>query len=207
MRPTRFQNDEHAKREINGLRPSPLKINKESQVIHKPSSSSSSYIPEKLQQRQPVIIYTHSPKIIHTQARDFMALVQKLTGLSRSEKVIPNPSSSVDNESSSVVTEDNCCNGGWGAPMSSSSASPIFRATNQCLADIPLFTPNSARFFFSPQSFYRYSETAFATSNVGNSESSEYVDMKWISSLVCVYVCLLIFLLWFRVHFIFSYYF
>lgn len=189
MSPTRFQNDEHAKREINGIRPSPLKINKESQVIQKPSSSSSSDIPEKLQQRQPVIIYTHSPKIIHTQARDFMALVQKLTGLSRSEKVTPNTSSDGknnskktrsrdDNESSSVVTEDNCCNGGGGAPISSSSASPIFRATNQCLADIPLFTPNSTRFFFSPQSLYRYSETAFASSNVGNSESSEYVDMK-----------------------------
>lgn len=36
--------------------------------------------------RQPVIIYTHSPKVIHTQPQDFMALVQKLTGLCRTEE-------------------------------------------------------------------------------------------------------------------------
>nr|GMC69489.1 VQ motif-containing protein 20-like [Ipomoea batatas] len=35
------------------------------------------------QPRHPVIIYTHSPKVIHTQPKDFMALVQKLTGFSR----------------------------------------------------------------------------------------------------------------------------
>ncbi|OIW16015.1 hypothetical protein TanjilG_04550 [Lupinus angustifolius] len=40
----------------------------------------------KLPQRHRVIIYTHSPKVIHTHPRDFMALVQKLTGLSRSEE-------------------------------------------------------------------------------------------------------------------------
>ncbi|KAK4358080.1 hypothetical protein RND71_023690 [Anisodus tanguticus] len=79
---------------------SPLKINKASHFIKKsssnllPSSSSSSSlyngvaaatstttIPSQ-QPRHPVIIYTHSPKVIHTHPRDFMALVQKLTGLS-----------------------------------------------------------------------------------------------------------------------------
>ncbi|KAM3232647.1 VQ motif-containing protein 20 [Capsicum annuum] len=76
---------------------SPLKINKASHLIRKsssnsllPSSSSSSSlynavaatsIPHQ-QPRHPVIIYTHSPKVIHTHPRDFMALVQKLTGLS-----------------------------------------------------------------------------------------------------------------------------
>ncbi|CAB4281294.1 unnamed protein product [Prunus armeniaca] len=91
----------------NGLYPPPsLKINKDSHFIKKsPSSSSSSPSssassstsslvnavagsagarpPQQQQQRHPVIIYTHSPKIIHTHPRDFMALVQKLTGLSR----------------------------------------------------------------------------------------------------------------------------
>ncbi|OEL22973.1 hypothetical protein BAE44_0016007 [Dichanthelium oligosanthes] len=33
------------------------------------------------QQQQPVIIYTHSPKVIRTNPRDFMSIVQKLTGL------------------------------------------------------------------------------------------------------------------------------
>ncbi|KAG2385197.1 hypothetical protein LR48_Vigan10g022100 [Vigna angularis] len=106
MSPSHF----HSKREItsannkntNGLLPPPLKISKESHFIKKSSpqssSSSSSSISTSLvnsampassyrpqQQRHPVIIYTHSPKVIHTQPKDFMSLVQKLTGLSRSD--------------------------------------------------------------------------------------------------------------------------
>lgn len=46
----------------------PLKINRDSCHIKKPSFEQ--------QQRHPVIIYTHSPKIIRTHPRDFMALVQ-----------------------------------------------------------------------------------------------------------------------------------
>ncbi|KAI4339012.1 hypothetical protein MLD38_024001 [Melastoma candidum] len=38
------------------------------------------------QHHHPVIIYTHSPKVIQTHPRDFMALVQKLTGMSQSEE-------------------------------------------------------------------------------------------------------------------------
>lgn len=132
----------HAKRDsnivANGLcAPPPLKISKDSHFIKKssPSSSSSSstlaqLVVTKPPQRHPVIIYTHSPKIIHTHPRDFMALVQKLTGLSRSEEdavaaaaaTPANPSSSEeenkssrkivvgneDNDSSSVITEENC---------------------------------------------------------------------------------------------------
>ncbi|KAF3438564.1 hypothetical protein FNV43_RR21327 [Rhamnella rubrinervis] len=135
----------HAKRDnnivANGLcAPPPLKINKDSHFIKKssPSSSSSSsstlaaLAVTKPPQRHPVIIYTHSPKIIHTHPRDFMALVQKLTGLSRSDEDAAaasaatnpvNPSSSEeeenkssrkivvgneDNDSSSVITEENC---------------------------------------------------------------------------------------------------
>nr|DAD35367.1 TPA_asm: hypothetical protein HUJ06_006007 [Nelumbo nucifera] len=148
MSPSQFHDDQQARKEINGPRPSPLKINKDSHFIQKPSSSahsSSSTSPSSLsavaatasvkqqhqQQRQPpVIIYTHSPKIIHTQARDFMALVQKLTGLSRSDDqpVQPQPQESGqvsssernnfntragdDTESSSLVTDGNCGGGG-----------------------------------------------------------------------------------------------
>jgi len=41
--------------------------------------------PKPSQQRAPLIIYTHSPKTIHTNPKDFMSLVQKLTGMSPSE--------------------------------------------------------------------------------------------------------------------------
>ncbi|RZC43928.1 hypothetical protein C5167_036876 [Papaver somniferum] len=149
--------------DVNCLRksgtPLPLKINKESHQIHKSSSSSltssatssingvinmsSSKNHQQQQQRHPVIIYTHSPKVIHTQARDFMALVQKLTGLSHADqqqnqsgggpvdtkqsvssnginKFNNNGSSNNlrggdDTGSSSVVTTDENCGGGFGS--------------------------------------------------------------------------------------------
>ncbi|KAG4999246.1 hypothetical protein AAZX31_08G041300 [Glycine max] len=59
-----------------------LKMNRESHLIRKSSSSSLS---KAQQQRPPVIIYTHPPKVIHTHARNFMELVQKLTGLYRTD--------------------------------------------------------------------------------------------------------------------------
>ncbi|THU45947.1 hypothetical protein C4D60_Mb02t23330 [Musa balbisiana] len=70
-------------REINGPRSAPLKIHKDSHLIHKPPSSSAA-TGARCQRNHPVVIYTHSPKVIHTRASDFMALVQKLTGRSQS---------------------------------------------------------------------------------------------------------------------------
>ncbi|CAI0400942.1 unnamed protein product [Linum tenue] len=110
-----------------------LKVNKDSHAILKNSSSASSLAvagsAKPPPQRHPVIIYTHSPKVIHTHPKDFMALVQKLTGLSRSdhdpdparwdnaEEDTRNTSNSNhhnnnnnnndDNDSSSVITEEN----------------------------------------------------------------------------------------------------
>ncbi|KAK7251620.1 hypothetical protein RIF29_34967 [Crotalaria pallida] len=121
-----------------------LKTNRVSYSIKKTSSSSSSSSPlppippppsnKPQQQRQPVIIYTHSPKIIKTHPEDFMALVQKLTGLSHDhlkedeneEKNINGSYSSnlrpqypplkqepvekivaAENESSSIITDEN----------------------------------------------------------------------------------------------------
>ena len=50
------------------------------------SSLGAAMVPKPGQQRAPVIIYTHSPKTIHTNPKDFMALVQKLTGMSPTEQ-------------------------------------------------------------------------------------------------------------------------
>ncbi|CAN6550233.1 unnamed protein product [Malus baccata var. baccata] len=101
MNPAKFQLDDNRQVQhssirrdqmmINGSRPSPLKINRSSHLIHKPPNNyprmaaANKTEEQHQQQRQPVIIYTQSPKIIHAQARDFMSLVQKLTGLSRSD--------------------------------------------------------------------------------------------------------------------------
>ncbi|OVA01502.1 VQ [Macleaya cordata] len=212
MSPSQIHDDQQ--RLINGLRPSPLKINKDSHHIQKSSSSSSSSTSgssslngvvtavskHHQQQRHPVIIYTHSPKVIHTEARDFMALVQKLTGLSHSEdhqpaqhnslESKPPPSSSErnihnnnknnnvratghdDTTSSSVVTDENCGGIGSDTQVSSSSVSPVMDPiSNPYITDIPVFTPNSLDFFYSSRPFYRFPNSIIPFPNMGNSIS------------------------------------
>ncbi|KAJ7562597.1 hypothetical protein O6H91_03G076300 [Diphasiastrum complanatum] len=51
-----------------------LKINKESKRIKKLPQ------PLQIQAQQPLIIHTHSPRVIQADSRDFMWLVQRLTG-------------------------------------------------------------------------------------------------------------------------------
>ncbi|XP_058082438.1 VQ motif-containing protein 8, chloroplastic-like [Magnolia sinica] len=204
MSPSQFHKDYQARREINGSRPIPLKINQESHLIHKPPSSSSSSSTSSSclsiaaavtkqsqnQQRQPVIIYTHSPKIIHTQASDFMALVQKLTGLSRSEDPAPQSQPSEggntssdgcsgpriighdDGTSSSAITDEKCGGGDVGA--SSTSVSSLFAMPN--LSEIPLFTPNPTDFFCSSRPFFRYPDSIFSPPNMGKSISPPVLE-------------------------------
>uniref|UniRef100_A0A5B6YV54 Putative VQ motif-containing protein n=1 Tax=Davidia involucrata TaxID=16924 RepID=A0A5B6YV54_DAVIN len=213
MSPTQFHDQQHAKREINGLYPSHLKINKDSHFIKKPSPSSSSSSTSSFangvagaaatatttrpQQRHPVIIYTHSPKIIHTHPRDFMALVQKLTGLSRSGDNAPQPRperpgndtpeaeetknpkltvSNDDNESSSVVTDENC--GSVGDPqVNSCFVPPIFDPPNPCFNNIPFFVPPSSTDFLCPnQPFYNYTDSLFLMPNMRSSISSSTLE-------------------------------
>ncbi|GLJ54243.1 hypothetical protein SUGI_1163440 [Cryptomeria japonica] len=54
---------------IRGSKPSPLKVSKDSHNCTK---------------IKPVIIYLRSPEVIHTQPKDFKAVVQRLTGCSSS---------------------------------------------------------------------------------------------------------------------------
>ncbi|XP_073127827.1 protein MKS1-like [Henckelia pumila] len=78
------------RREIQGPRPTPLKVRKDSHKIRKPpvapppaaaSGSQNHYHPHAPPPpRPPVIIYTVSPKIIHANPNEFMSLVQRLTG-------------------------------------------------------------------------------------------------------------------------------
>ncbi|KAF8398014.1 hypothetical protein HHK36_016940 [Tetracentron sinense] len=60
------------KRELQGPRPPPLKVDKNSSKIKKPLLNRN--------HRSPVVIYLRSPEIIHTRPQDFMNLVQRLTG-------------------------------------------------------------------------------------------------------------------------------
>ncbi|XP_068636474.1 VQ motif-containing protein 8, chloroplastic-like [Aristolochia californica] len=208
MSPSQFHDDHAHRREINGPRPAPLKINKESHVVQKQTISSScatssltiasatskQHRQQQPQQRYPVIIYTHSPKIIRTEARDFMALVQKLTGLSRSDDPPQQGLSSAatlltsssgncvstrivgsdDGTSSSVVTNENC---GITEAQVSASISPVYDPPqNSFFSDIPLFTPTSSDFFCSPQSLYRYPDPVFISPSMGSSFSPSVME-------------------------------
>ncbi|OMP07091.1 VQ motif-containing protein [Corchorus olitorius] len=167
---------------INGLRPSPLKINKDSHLIQKPVPAPKQ---QQHQRQGPVIIYTHSPKIIHTQARDFMALVQKLTGLSRSDNEVNDSAPSKpteDNDSSSALTEDNGSSGGVDV-----NNKPQTRTQTQTtnimstppvpfFADVPLFTPNSADFFCSPRPVYKFADNSIMSPGLGNLNSPSLLE-------------------------------
>ncbi|KQJ97977.1 VQ motif-containing protein 8, chloroplastic [Brachypodium distachyon] len=82
------------------------------------------------QQQQPVIIYTHSPKVIRTSPRDFMSIVQKLTGLdSASANASPAASAATQDDqhsSSSSSSTDSCGANGSG----SGSAAPHYVAAD-----------------------------------------------------------------------------
>ncbi|KAI3757518.1 hypothetical protein L6452_05058 [Arctium lappa] len=78
-------------RTLQGPRPAPLKVRKDSHKIRKPPiAPPSHHHPQQLhhQHRPPVIIYTVSPKVIHTNPTDFMTLVQRLTGPTASSSPI-----------------------------------------------------------------------------------------------------------------------
>ncbi|KAL3646986.1 hypothetical protein CASFOL_009158 [Castilleja foliolosa] len=75
------------RKELLGPRPTALKLNKNSYKIRKPPIAPPPHHPplpeappQPLEDRQPVIIYAVSPKVIHTTVSDFMGLVQRLTG-------------------------------------------------------------------------------------------------------------------------------
>uniref|UniRef100_A0A0D9VDN8 VQ domain-containing protein n=1 Tax=Leersia perrieri TaxID=77586 RepID=A0A0D9VDN8_9ORYZ len=68
--------------ELQGPRPAPLKVSKDSHKIRKQQ--------QQVQQvRQPVIIYTMSPKVVHANAAEFMSVVQRLTGAPRAVTTPP----------------------------------------------------------------------------------------------------------------------
>ncbi|XP_049410408.1 protein MKS1-like [Solanum stenotomum] len=76
------------KRELQGPRPTPLKLRKDSHKIKKPPVVPHQHhqLPPhhqtqpRSQPRPPIIIYTVSPKVIHANPSEFMSLVQRLTG-------------------------------------------------------------------------------------------------------------------------------
>ncbi|URE48413.1 ABC1 family domain containing protein [Musa troglodytarum] len=62
-------------RELQGPEPPPLKVGKDSWRVKKPAASRDEH-----ERRVPVVVYLHTPKVIHASPQDFMSLVQRLTG-------------------------------------------------------------------------------------------------------------------------------
>ncbi|CAN4114146.1 unnamed protein product [Withania somnifera] len=92
------------RRELQGPRPTPLKVNKDSYKIKKPpvappphaaASSAAAAVPPS-QNPQTVIIYAVSPKVYHTTVSDFMSVVQRLTGSSSSTETSTSISGACD---------------------------------------------------------------------------------------------------------------
>ncbi|RLN03217.1 protein MKS1-like [Panicum miliaceum] len=73
-------------RELQGARPAPLRVRRDSHKIRKP--------PTQQQVREPVIIYAVSPKVVHADPSEFMSVVQRLTGARRSTHTAASSSSS-----------------------------------------------------------------------------------------------------------------
>ncbi|KAH0868693.1 hypothetical protein HID58_075715 [Brassica napus] len=112
-------------KEILGPRPPPLKIRKESHKIIKkpplvpqPRLQPPEPAPPQLQQQEPmqsqpprgpVIIYTVSPKIIHTHPNNFMALVQRLTGKTCASTTSSSASQSILAPNNMSATVDTSC--------------------------------------------------------------------------------------------------
>lgn len=155
MSPTKFLDGDHKQHMksgfmINGPRPTPLKVKKESHTIHKQQHRHHQQQQQQQQQiRKPIIIYMRTPKVIHTKPHEFMALVQKLTGRGSSSKhQQKKPKKTLDNI---YDLNDN---------IVESEGQMVNTPADRYVGDVPLFTPNSSDFFFSPQSFLRLSDVA-----------------------------------------------
>ncbi|CAH8312241.1 unnamed protein product [Eruca vesicaria subsp. sativa] len=120
--------------EIIGSRPPSQKLAGESHSIKKTTSCNVVKQSRRRGRGAPVIIYAHSPKVIHTRAENFMALVQRLTGLEEIRRRNPND---VSESSLSVLTTED--DKSWERHQQ-----------RQNLADIPLYTPSSMVLFCSP---------------------------------------------------------
>ncbi|RLN40243.1 protein MKS1-like [Panicum miliaceum] len=67
-----------SKRGLRGPRPQPLKVTASSRGSS-PTAASSSSKPAS-SSKKPVIVYEHTPKVVHARPQEFMTVVQRLTG-------------------------------------------------------------------------------------------------------------------------------
>ncbi|GAB4828846.1 hypothetical protein Ancab_018506 [Ancistrocladus abbreviatus] len=157
--PRRSQMAATATPTINGPRPSPLKLNHNSHIIHKPSNPTfpvHHHHYRRRERREPVIIYTRSPKVFHTQPCDFMALVQKLTGLSRDQMAqdLPSNNQKDHHRHGTLVTGGASSDGStvhaYHDNVQTRSFLDKFDPPITRIGDIPLYTPTGIDLLLSP---------------------------------------------------------
>ncbi|CAG7893074.1 unnamed protein product [Brassica rapa] len=124
--------------ELSGSRPPSLKLTGESHSIKKTTSFNVFKQSRRHGRAAPVVIYAHSPKVIHTRAENFMALVQRLTGLEGIRR-----RNDVNESSLSVLTTEE-------ASVGTDDTSWERHQQRKNLVDIPLYTPSSMALFGSP---------------------------------------------------------
>ncbi|XP_062209045.1 VQ motif-containing protein 8, chloroplastic-like [Phragmites australis] len=79
-----------SKRGLRGPRPQPLKVSSSSRGSSPTSRPNNS---KKAGAAAPVIVYEHTPKVVHARPQEFMTVVQRLTGKPRAPANGPTTSS------------------------------------------------------------------------------------------------------------------
>lgn len=163
--------------------PAPSKVPRDSRLIRKASSSSSSTnssvssssgatnigaahrpAPRQKQhaqqQQQPVIIYTHSPKVIRTNPRDFMSIVQKLTGLESTGDAAArggataNAGSVVSAQDESSSSSESCAHAHPSPPPPYMDPQLMPPLDAHFMPDIPLFAPGASELLCASRGLY-----------------------------------------------------
>lgn len=137
---------------LHGHRPSALKISKHSHNIKKPPP-----LPPPPPQHRPVIIYTDSPKIIHTNPTQFKDLVQRLTSYQPNSPDIHQVQSKTISMSKSMPTSS-----------TEQGVESLGRFPTGILLPTPEFLPSSASTDLSSLTHY-FQDSSIAPNNFASS--------------------------------------
>ncbi|GMI64816.1 hypothetical protein like AT1G21326 [Hibiscus trionum] len=143
------------RKELQGPRPTPLKVRKDSHKIRKPPLAPTLPQQQPLSQiRPPVIIYTVSPKVIHTNPSDFMNLVQRLTGSTSSSNEYDTTAAAISPAARFATIEKTKTPEGRKQQINEENLEPVERANlfPGILSPGPNSLPPVSPIFFSPPS-------------------------------------------------------
>ncbi|KAL6894217.1 hypothetical protein ACP4OV_008315 [Aristida adscensionis] len=139
---------------LRGPRPQPLKVSSSSRGSS-PTSSSSKQPPSSSGKKKaaPVIVYEHTPKVVHARPQEFMTVVQRLTGKPAPAPAPTTTSAHAPSFSPAVAATDG---GGGGDPLlltlgqreaapAASSVLPSPMAAGLLMSPGFIFSPNTMR--------------------------------------------------------------